>query len=183
MYWFKKEQFFTYQETTHGVFGLFDTPEEILKSAEKVKQKGYTDFDCLTPFPVHGLDDAMGLPRSGIPWISFFMGLMGLTFGFGFQYLTHAHDWGINFSGKALNAWPAYVPVTFETTVFFAGMSAAASLFVLGRLGSGFRKPLHPEITSHRFAIWIPSASANYKQEEVVEFLTSLGAKEVTVLK
>ena len=165
------------------VLGVFDDEDVLLHAVESVRGKGVKIHEVYSPFPVHGLDDAMGLPRSGIPWISFFMGLMGLTFGFGFQYLTHAHDWGINFSGKALNAWPAYVPVTFETTVFFAGMSAAASLFVLGRLGSGFRKPLHPEITSHRFAIWIPSASANYKQEEVVEFLTSLGAKEVTVLK
>jgi hypothetical protein len=82
MYWFKKEQFHTYQETTNGVFGLFDTPDEILEAAEKTKEKKYTGFDCLTPFPVHGLDEAMGLPRSGIPWVSFFMGLVGCTFGF-----------------------------------------------------------------------------------------------------
>jgi hypothetical protein len=183
MYWFKKEQFFTYQETDKGIFGLFDTPEEIIHAAEKAKEKAYTDFDCLTPFPVHGLDAAMGLPRSGIPWVSFFMGLAGCSFGFGFQYLTHAHDWGLNFSGKALNAWPAYIPITFETTVFFAGMSAAASLFVLSKLGVASRKPLHPEITSHKFALWIPASSNNFTEEDVVKFLNGLGAKEVTVLK
>lgn len=182
MYWFKKEQFHSYQETDSGVFGLFDTPAEILEAAKKTKEKGYDGFDCLTPFPVHGLDDAMGLPRSGIPWISFFMGLIGCAFGFAFQYLTHAIDWQNNFSGKSMNAWPAYVPITFEVTVFMAGTSAAFAMFYLAGLGKG-RKSLHPDITSHRFALWIPSSSKNYKQEEAVSFLGSLGAKEVTVVK
>jgi len=183
MYWFKKEQFHFYHETTSGVFGLFDTPEEILSAAHKTREKNYTGFDCLTPFPVHGLDEAMALPRSGIPWISFFMGIIGCAFGFSFQYLVHSVDWVINFSGKSPNAWPAYIPVTFEATVFFAGMSAVVSLYVLSRSNVAFRKPLHPEITSHRFALWIPSSSQNYKQEEVVNFIKSLGAKDVTVVK
>ncbi|MCB1177089.1 MAG: DUF3341 domain-containing protein [Leptospiraceae bacterium] len=183
MYWFKKEQFHAYPETEEGVLGLFDSPEEIMEAAEKTRDKNYTGFDCFTPFPVHGLDDAMGLPRSGIPWISFFMGIFGCTFGFLFPYLTHAHDWQINFSGKALNAWPAYVPIIFEVTVFFAGMSAAVALFILARLGKGSRKPLHPDLSSHRFGLWIPSTAPNYKQEEVVEFIKSLGSKEVTVVK
>jgi len=183
MYWFTKEQFHTYQETEKGVFGLFDTPEQILHAAEKTKEKNYEGFECFTPFPVHGLDDAMGLPRSGIPWVSFFMGVFGCTFGFLFPYLLHAHDWQINFSGKALNAWPAYIPVVFEVTVFMAGMSGAFTLFYLARLGKPDRKPLHPDITSHKFALWIPATSPNYKESEVVEFIKSLGAKEVTVVK
>jgi hypothetical protein len=183
MYWFKKEQFHSYQETTNGVFGLFDTPEELVHAAEKTRDKNYKGFDCLTPFPVHGLDDAMELPRSGIPWISFFMGLVGCSLGFGFQYLVDSVNWPINYSGKASNAWPAYIPVTFEITVFFAGMSAVVSLYVLSRSNHAFRKPLHPEITSHRFALWIPSTVPNFKQDEVVNFIKSLGAKDVTVVK
>ncbi|MDX1956971.1 MAG: DUF3341 domain-containing protein [Leptospiraceae bacterium] len=182
MYWFKKEQFFTYEETSRGVFGLFDTPAEILKAANATKEKNYEGFDCLTPFPVHGLDDAMGLPRSGIPWVCFFMGLFGCIMGFGFQYLVHAHDWQINFSGKSVNAWPAYIPITFEATVFFAGTSAAFVMFALARLGQGMRKPLHPDITSHKFALWIPATSSNYNQDEVVNFIKSLGGKEVTIV-
>lgn len=182
MYWFKKEQFHSYEETEKGVFGLFDTPKEILEAAEKTKKKNYKGFDCFTPYPVHGLDDAMGLPRSGIPWVSFFMGLFGCTMGFLFPYLVHAHDWQINFSGKALNAWPAYVPVIFEMTVFMSGMSTAFTLFYLLKV-KGNRKPLHPDITSHRFALWIPASSPNYKEEEVVAHLKSLGAKDITVLK
>jgi hypothetical protein len=182
MYWLKKEQFHSYLETEKGVFGLFDSAEEIIKAAEKTREKNYSGFDCFTPLPVHGLDDAMGLPRSGIPWISFFMGIFGCTFGFLFPYLVHTHDWQINFSGKSFTAWPAYVPIVFEVTVFMAGMSAAAALFILARLGKGSRKPLHPDISSHRFALWIPSSAPNYKQEEVVEFLKSLGAKDVTVV-
>ena len=70
-----------------------------------------------------------------------------------------------------------------EITVFFAGMSAVVSLYVLSRSNHAFRKPLHPEITSHRFALWIPSSAPNFKQDEVVNFIKSLGAKDVTVVK
>jgi hypothetical protein len=62
-------------------------------------------------------------------------------------------------------------------------MSAVVSLYALSRSNHAFRKPLHPEITSHRFALWIPSSSDNFKQEEVVNFIKSLGAKDVTVVK
>lgn len=74
MYKPHKEQFHKFEETSSGVFGLFDTPAEIISAAAKTKEKNYTDFDCFTPYPVHGLDDAMGLPRSGLPWVTFFYG-------------------------------------------------------------------------------------------------------------
>lgn len=183
MYSPKKEQFYTYQETTSGVFGLFDEPSQIKEAAKKTKEKNYTDFDCLTPFPVHGLEDSMGLPRSGLPWVTLVMGLIGVTFGFGYQYLTHAVDWPINFSGKAYNAWPAFIPVTFEMTIFMAGISSAVTMFVLSRLNKFDRKVLHKDITSHKFALWIPSSSAGYKENEVIEFMKSLGAKDITVVK
>jgi hypothetical protein len=79
MYLPRKEQFHFFEETSSGVFGLFDEPEQILEAARQTRDKKYyVGFDCLTPFPVHGLDDAMGLPRSGIPWITFIMGIIGL---------------------------------------------------------------------------------------------------------
>ena len=178
------DQFHTYKETSKGVFGIFNEPGQILSAAQKTKEKKYTDFDCFTPFPVHGLDDAMGLARSGLPWITFFMGIFGCAAGYAFPYMTHVIDWPMNYSGKVLNAWPAYVPIIFEMTIFMAAMTSGLAMMGLAGLFSNpFRKPLHKDITSHKFALWIPSSSKNYKEEEVVAFIKGLGASEVTVVK
>ncbi|TGJ98979.1 DUF3341 domain-containing protein [Leptospira langatensis] len=183
MYSPKKEQFHTFQETEHGVFGLFDSPAEIINAAQKTKDKGYTNFDCFTPYPVHGLDDAMGLPRSGLPWVTFFMGIFGCVAGFGMQYLTHKYDWPLNISGKSFNAWFAYIPITFEFTVFMAGVSTAVAMFILTKLPKTGRKVLHPDITTDKFALWIPSNSANYSESGVTDFIKGLGSKHVETVK
>ncbi|MBE7411646.1 MAG: DUF3341 domain-containing protein [Leptospiraceae bacterium] len=183
MYKPKLEQFHKYQETESGVFGLFDTQEEILHAAKKTKEKNYSYFDCFTPLPVHGLDDAMGLPRSGLPWITFIFGIVGFAVGLSYQYLTHAIDWQIVYSGKAYNAWPAYVPILFEATVFFAGVATVFAMYYITGLYKFDRKPIHPDVTSHRFALWIPSNVAGYNESEVIQFIKSLGAKEVQVVK
>ena len=80
---------YTYRETTKGIYGLFDSPEKISKAAKATFARGYTNFDCLTPFPVHGLEHDMGLKRSRIPWITFFAGLTGLAVAFGLQLTVH----------------------------------------------------------------------------------------------
>lgn len=183
MYSPKSEQFFTYEETSSGMFGLFDEPGQIIEAAEKTREKKYAGFDCLTPFPVHGLEAAMGLPRSGIPWFTFFFGLAGASVGFLYQFLTHSYDWQLNIAGKAWNAWPAFVPVTFEMTIFWASFSTAIAMFILARMLSPFRKSLHPDITSHRFALWIPSSAPGYNEAETRKFLESLGAKDITIVK
>jgi hypothetical protein len=183
MYLPKKEQFFTYEETTNGVIAVFDEVSQLIHAAEETRDKKfYVGFDCFSPFPIHGLDQAMGTPRSGIPWITFAMGLIGGTTGFMYQFLTNVIDWPINYSGKSYLAWPAFVPVTFEMTIFFAGIFSALTLFGLAKLKPG-RKILHKDFTSHKFGLWIPATAPGYKEADTVNFLKSLGASEVKVVK
>ena len=183
MYLPKLEQFFVYEETTNGVIAVFDEVGQLIHAAEETRDKKYyVGFDCFSPFPIHGIDAAMGTPRSGIPWITFVMGIVGAVMGFGYQYLTNTIDWPINYSGKAYNAWPAFIPVTFEMVIFFAGLSTAFMLFVLARLKPG-RKFLHKDFTSHKFGLWIPASAPGYKEADTINFLKSLGASEVNVVK
>lgn len=183
MYLPKKEQFFIYEETTDGVVAVFDEVSQLLHAAEETRDKKYyVGFDCFSPFPIHGIDAAMGTPRSGIPWITFVMGLFGLTMGFGYQFLTNVIDWPIVYAGKDYLAWPAFIPVTFEMTIFFAGLSTGLSLFALARLKPG-RKILHKDFTSHKFGLFIPTTAPGYKEADTVNFLKSLGASEVRVVK
>lgn len=178
----KKEQFHSYAEPESGVFGLFDSEEEIIEAAEKAKEKKYQGFDCFTPYPVHGLDDAMGLARSGIPWVTFWMGAFGCIGGFLMQYTTY-YDWPLNIAGKSLNAWPAYIPITFEFTIFMAGVSSFVAMMILAKLPKVGRKVLHPDITTDKFALWIPSSVPGYNEGEVEQFIKGLGSKHVEVVK
>ena len=181
MYTPKKEQFFTYEETVDGVFGLFDTEEEIMSAAEKARDAGkYAGFDVFTPYPIHGMDQAMGLSRSGIPWLTFLAGMIGVTVAFSFQYLVSTIDWPLNIGGKPFNSWPAFVPIMFELTIFMAGFTTVFSVLGYGRLFNFQRKPLHPDLTSHRFALWIPSNAPGFSDAK--SFIEGLGAKEVKVV-
>lgn len=200
IFWNTLERLFSYlyRETDKGIFGLFNSPEEISNAARQARDKGYKNFDCLTPFPVHGLEEDMGLPRSRIPYITFFAGMVGLLFGFGMQFAVHEQvisaTWGyfdafpnfrsypLNIGGKPTFSWPAMIPISFEITVLLAGHATVIGLILMSRLFRPGRKVLHPDITSHKFCLWLPAASKNYEEAKARQFLESLGASEITVV-
>ena len=185
---------YTYRETESGVFGLFSSPEKISKAARAARDKGYTNFDCLTPFPVHGLEFDMGLTRSKLPYITFFAGLTGFLLAFFLQFLAHEqfiwtsflqafpnlNSYPLNIAGKPTYSWPAMVPILFELTVLLGGHTTVFGLILLAKLYRPGRKALHPDITNDRFCLWIPSDSAGYDEGEVKKFLADLGAGEIT---
>ena len=151
-----------------GVLGFYDTPGELIEGMKKVKGENYEYIDAFTPYPVHGLEDAQGLKRSWLPFITFTFGLMGLTFGFLLQYWTSAVDWPINVGGKPLNSWPAFVPVMFECTILFAGISTVVGMILINRLPNVSRASFDPRLTRDRFAIIIesPQKSHGHGEEE-----------------
>lgn len=184
---------YTYRETRNGVFGLFDSPEKIKDAARQTHAKGYTNFDCFSPFPIHGLEFDMGLNRSKIPYITFFMALVGTTLAFLLQFIIHEqvilsyvfpyfNSYPLNIGGKPTFAWPAMVPVMFELTVLIGGISTVLGFLAFSKIPRASRMPVHPEVTNDKFALWIPSDSANYDENGVKSFMQELGAKEITVL-
>ena len=186
-----------YRETHSGIFGIFDNPEQISKAAKLTHQRGYTNFDCLTPFPVHGLEFDMGLKRSKIPYITFWLGLTGFFISLSLQTLIHEQilppiwsyfdsfpnirSYPLNIGGKPTFSWPPMVPILFELTVLIGGHSTVIGLVMLSRLYRPFRRVLHPLITDDKFCLWIPSDSKNYSEEGVASFLKELGAKEISI--
>ncbi len=194
------ESFFqyTYRETEKGIYCLFDTPEKMSKAAKATHARGYTNFDCLTPFPVHGLEFDMGLTRSKIPYITFFAGLTGLAIAFGLQTIVHENiierpeflafldgypniwSYPLNIGGKPTFAWPAMVPILFELTVLIGGHTTVAGLILLAKMYKPFRGVLHPDITNDKFALWIPADSAHYDEAGVAAFMKELGADNIT---
>jgi len=161
------------------VVGYYFTPEDLMDGVKKVRDRNFSKFDTFTPFPVHGLDDAMGLKRSWLPYVAFVFGLMGFGGGAFLTVWTHWISWPINVGGKPLVALPAYTPVIFETTVLVCGVLTTVFMFtVLLRLPN-FNKPiLHPDITSHRFAVAI-EVDREEEIEPVKQFLKEIQAQDI----
>ena len=191
---------YTYQETKRGIFGLFDSPEKISSAAKAARDKGLTGFDCLTPFPVHGLEFDMGLNRSKIPYITFFAGITGLIISFMLQFAVHENvlpvtisrffdaypnlnSYPMNFGGKPTYSWPAMIPICFELTVLLGGHTTVIGMLLMSRIPRPSRRILHPDITNDKFCLWIPDSSKSYSEEGMKKFLSELGAKNITVVK
>lgn len=161
------------------VVGYYFDPQSLIEATRKVKERGFERFDAFTPFPVHGIDEAMGIKRSTLPYITFLAGMGGLSIGAFLTIWTHYFSWPINVGGKPLFALPAYIPVIFETTVLVAGVTTVAAMFVLYLKLPNFSKPIfHPDITSHRFALVI-EVEAMEEVAPVQQFLQELQAQEI----
>jgi hypothetical protein len=161
-----------------GVAAFFEHPEHLLFAASQARDAEFERFDAMSPFPIHGMDDAMGLGRSWIPWVTFGAGLTGLFTATGLQVGIMAFDWPMVFGGRPFLAWPSFVPIMFELTVLFAGITTVAvMLFAAGC----FRKPLiiDREITNNRFALWIAADDDKFDRDQVVEFMKSLNPTEI----
>ena len=163
-----------------GVAGIFSDDEKILEAAGKMKEAGYKKFDApITPFPVHGMEEAIGIKRSVIPYITFGAALLGGSLGMWFQYWTSAVNWPINVGGKPMFSLPAFVPVAFETTILFAALFSVGAMVLLNGLPKVDPPVIDPALTSHKFALWVPEDEENYSPEKVESFLKELGAEEV----
>lgn len=180
------------QQKLAGVVAMFEGPDALVEAMKKVRAANYRSIDAFTPFPVHGMDDAQGLKRSPIPWVTFCAGITGTSVAFGLQYWTSAVDWPLIVGGKPFNSWPAFVPVMFELTVLFAGISTLLALVFFCRLPNTARKVVDSGITRDKFALWVEApgdasdelleAGGKFKRfdgDEVQRFMQGLGAREV----
>lgn len=162
-----------------GVAGIWLDDHELVVACAKVRDAGYKKFDAIVPFPVHGIEEAIGIRRSWIPYVTFGMGLLGAACGFLLQYWTSAIDWPINVGGKPFNSGPAFIPVTFELTILFAALSSVGTLIVVCGLPKLDPPIIDPDLTSHKFAIFIPETEAGYDAAKAEQLLKTLGATEV----
>ncbi|MEZ5366099.1 MAG: DUF3341 domain-containing protein [Bryobacterales bacterium] len=161
----------------------FETPEALIAASEKTRDAGFKKFECYTPFPVHGLADAMGLKRPILSWIIFAGGLVGLCAGFGLAYWVSVINGPYNIGGRPLNSWPSFIPVTFETTVLVASLTAVIGMIAF----NGLPRPYHPvfnyprfnKIMDDRFLLTIESTDPKFDREQTSEFLRGLNPTEV----
>lgn len=167
----------------YGLLAEYETPAALYKACERVRDAGYGAWDAHTPFPVHGLEKAMGLGPSLIPWIVCVLGFSGAALGFGLQYWTSVIEYPLIISGKPFNSYPAFVPVTFELGILLGSFGAVFGMFGLNKLPtyyhSLFNSKRFARFSDDRFFIAIEARDPKYDPDKTRKLLESTGAVAV----
>jgi hypothetical protein len=166
-----------------GLVGYFDTPAQIYKACEKLRDGGFKHFDAHTPFPVHGLERAMGVGPSVLPWIVVVGAICGFSGALTLQWWTLAVDYPMNISGKPAFPFQAYIPITFELTVLLSAFSTFFGMWGLNRLPTYFhpvfQHPSFSKATDDKFFISVESRDPNYDSAKTRKLLEDAGAHEL----
>jgi hypothetical protein len=163
-----------------NLMGVFNREADILRVTRVCRERGYEIVDVYAPYPVHGLDRAMGLRPSRITWVCFALGIAGAAAMLWFQIWASAIDWPVNIGGKPLNSLPAFVPVAFETAVLMAGIGIIVVLLVRSRLFP-WSKPnlVHPKVTDDHFVLAIRQTDADLDPHMAERLMREHGAVDV----
>lgn len=162
-----------------GLAAIFLDEHQTVHAANKCREMGMKHFDAISPYPIHGMEAAVGIKRSVIPYVTFVGGLMGLAVGLLVTIWTSAYDWPINVGGKPMNSLPAFIPICFELTVLFAALSSVAALAYFCGLPKLDPPVIDPDLSSHKFAIFVPENEHGYDAGKLEPFFRELGAADV----
>jgi hypothetical protein len=135
--------------TSYGLMAEFPDAESLLAAVRRVRDAGYTKFDAFSPFPIHGMPEAIGFKDRSVAPIVLAGGIAGLVAGYGLQYWTSVIAYPINIGGRPYHSWPMFVPPAFETTILFASIAALVGMLAL----NGLPQPYHPVFNAPRFSL------------------------------
>ena len=141
--------------------GVFKREGDVVRATNAARHEGLDIVDVYAPYAIHGLDRAMGLQHSRIPWVCFLLGLFGAVTMTAFQFWTSAVSWPINVGGKPWNSLPAFAPVIFEVMVLCAGVGTVAFFIWYAGLRPGLQSPMSDlRVTDDRFALVLRETGA-----------------------
>lgn len=171
----------------YGLIATFDTTPAVYHAAEKVRDAGYKNWDCITPFPIHGLDKAMGVKRSHVPKFSLLGGIIGFTAGMSLIYWSSAIDYPLIVGGKPYFSPLFAFPVSYELTILFTAFATIIGMFVLNRLPMHY----HPVLKSDKilsgmddkFLIVIESSDPKFNLAHTKALLEQAGGKDIQELE
>ncbi|HQU92373.1 MAG TPA: DUF3341 domain-containing protein [Pyrinomonadaceae bacterium] len=167
----------------YGLMAEFDSATELVDAARAVRDAGYLKTDGFSPFPIHEMDEALGIKRSILPVLVFFGGITGLLLAVSLQVFIHYIDYPLNIGGRPYLSWISFVPPSFELTILLAGFTAVFGMLFL----NGLPRPYHPVFNVPRFALatrekfflLIEAADDKYDYDETRAFLQGLQPQEV----
>ena len=162
--------------------GIFDDDDVVLEAVKEVKNAGVRIHEVYTPFPIHGLDVALGHPRSRLGIAAFMFGLSGTLTALALTFYTEGFDWPMIVGGKDSYSPVIYVPVIFELTVLFCALGMVGTFIVSNGMGPTV-KPLMYDLrtTDNKFAMAIDLSKNNIGEGDIEQILKKSGAAEVNV--
>jgi len=174
-------------QTIYGAVARFSSPEALLEAAHGMREKGYTKLDANTPFPVHGIDEALGIKHSPLGYLVFLGGLTGFVLAILLQWWTGAKDYPLVVGGKPLFAFEFSMPIIFELTVLLAAFAAVGGMFALNGLPR-FHHPLFnyegfKDVSNDKFFLTVEAKDSRFDGEETTGLLRSLGAEEAVLVE
>lgn len=174
-------------DAVYGVLAEFAHPGALLHAAQSVREAGYEHFDAHSPFPIHGMDKAMGLKNSIIGWITLGGGIAGLTLATWMQWWMGEVSYPINISGKPFFAIEPSIPVMFELTVLLASLATVAGMFAL----NGLPRPYNPlfysnnflRVTDDAFFLHIAASDKQFDAKSTGQLLQDLGGTNIETIR
>ena len=172
---------------TFGVIAEFNTPHDLIEAAKAVRGAGFDKFDTYSPFPIHGMDAAMGMGDSKLGWIVLLCGITGGSGALLMQWWMSAVDYLTIIGGKPFFSYQAFVPITFELTVLLSAFGAVFGMFAL----NGLPKLHHPLFSYRRFRkatddgffLAIESADPKFNAEQATKVLESAGGHHIELVE
>jgi hypothetical protein len=163
------------------VVGCFDEENVLFAAVKKVRLAGYKIHDVYTPFPIHGLDHALGLRETSLHTAGFIYGITGTTIALGGMSWVFVSDWPLNIGGKPHFPFPAFIPITFEATVLLSAVGMIITFCYLCQMAPFVKKHhFHPRATDDLFVMVI-ECTPKTNVEDLQNFLSNAGAIEVNV--
>ena len=173
-------------ETKHPLYGLraeFDNPTDLVAAARRTYEEGYRKINGYSPFPIEELSEAIGFTHTKLPLIVLICGIVGCVGGYLMQYYLAAIEYPLNVGGRPFHSWPAFIPITFETTVLCAALATVFGMLAL----NGLPQPYHPVFnvprfalaTKDRFFLAIEAKDPKFNYDTTKLFMLSLGPREV----
>lgn len=171
----------------YGIIAEFENPADTMHAAEKVRDLGFRRWDVFTPFPVHGMDKAMGLKNSSVGWFSFIGGVSGYTCGMLMIWFMNALDYPILIGGKPMFSPFSAFPPSYELTILFGSFGSLLGMLFLNRLP----RLHHPLLKNRRFAlathdrffVVIETSDPKYSEAETRKLFESLGSRHIEVVE
>lgn len=172
---------------SYGLIAEFETPADTMHAAERVRDAGYRKWDVFTPFPVHGMDKAMGMKNSKVGWFSFLGGVMGYTTGMLMIWFMNKFDYPIIVGGKPMFSPFGAFPPSYELTILLGSFGALFGMLFLNRLP----RLHHPLLKNNRFSlathdrffVVIETSDPKYSETETRKLLESSGSKHIEVVE